>query len=280
MLDQIYVISLINSKERQNRIKEWIPKDKTTWWLVKRKKDPKYGVFTSHRDIFIDAKSKGYKYITIFEDDATPVFDWKWAEIEIKKFLEKPPKNWKLLALGYYPVLSSKTNRNNLLSIYCSFGAHAYLANLNNISIPEWDKTQIDDLMFCDGVAEKLNFGKLKHDRGVYGIKPILFDQFSEVSTINMFHTLPQFFMEKFGNETMIAGSENVNLVILSAFIIFLVLSLTVLIPIDILYAKSMCGPKLFWITNIVFIIFFIVFSVTMIVDYVKFRNVVDVDSE
>lgn len=279
-LDQIYAISLVNSKERQKRLKKWIPKDKVTWWLVKRNKDPKLGCFTSHRDIFLDAKSKGYKYIAIFEDDAIPVFDWKRAENEIENFLENPPKTWKLLALGYYPVIVRKTNRPNLVSIGCSFATHAYLANLDNISIPEWNGTQIDDLMFCDGVAQKLDFKHLDLDRDVYGVKPILFNQFSKVSTINNVHTLPQYISEKFGNENILENSQKVNLVLLATFIVFLILSLFVIIPVSILCAKSKCEPVVLWVILSVFVLFFLVFVIMFLVDCVKLQTTIDVDSE
>lgn len=273
-LDQIYVISLFSSKPRQKRIKEWLPNsDNITWWLVKRKSDPKYGVFSSHRDILLDAKRKGYKYIVVFEDDAVPAFNWKRAENEIELFLNgSAPKQWKILALGYWPVMVSKTNRKNLVNIHCSFGAHAYLVNVKNVSVPEWDGTQVDDLMFCDGVAEKLQFAKLKRNRGIYGVKPILFNQFSKVSSIKQFHMIPQYFMEKFGNETILNSSQYVNLVLLSVFIVFLCLSLFILIPVAVACSYSKCRMEILWILLSIFGILFFVFIVFFLIDCYKMR--------
>jgi hypothetical protein len=280
-LDQIYIISLHSSKNRQSRMKKWIPDNErlVKWWLVKRDSlDPKRGVFTSHTDILKDAKSKGYSYVLILEDDTVPIFPLEYILGKIENFLNNQPKKWNHLMLGYFPFRCRETNRPDLTSIKCAAGAHAYVVNVNNIKhVPTWNGTQIDDIYFCDGKAENVQFAKL-NSRGVYGHKPILINQRSEQSLINDFHTIPQKVIEMFGNDSAIKNSEHANLVILSMSVIFILLPLLIFVPLLIAWDFDKVGTNVIYGCIGIIILITFIFSIIFSIDEYKYHGCEMVD--
>lgn len=268
-LDKIYVISLHTETKRQNLIKKWLKSDKIRWWIVKRDNvDPKRGCFNSHRNVILDAKKNGYKNILILEDDAFPLKEWNLIQNKINLFLEDPPKNWKMLMLGYFPVKTIKTSRKNVIGIKCAYSANAYIVNVSNVVVAKWDgKIQIDDLLFCEGKHEIGKYFSSKFN-GVYGTKPMLITQKSENSTINEGHMSIQTSMEKFQNESMVDLTSHVNLHLFKSFIAIISCILFLLLLFGLLSIKYTILTNVVYSLTVIFVIIMLVFLIIFGCDY------------
>jgi hypothetical protein len=265
-VDQIYVVSLHSCQPRREKLKKFIPESGVTWWLVKRDKNPKKGCFTSHRDIFKDAKQKDYKNIIILEDDARPRVSWENVENRIKKFLRNPPKNWKFLMLGYYPVRLLPTKLKGILAVKCAYTTHAYLVNVSNVKLPVWNgKVQIDDELFCNGLHENGRYLESKFN-GTYAVEPILVDQKSETSTINNTHLDIQKTLEAFGNDKLVGISKYVNTNLVRDFAILI----SIFVFFSMLFGLLSIKFPVLWIPFVISIsVFFcILFGYTIIFIY------------
>lgn len=176
-VDAIYVISLITATERQKLIKSWYPPNANLqFFLVERSQNPEQGCFESHQKVFQLAKSKGYTKILILEDDAFPRYPWDDIVSKTNTALSELSNNkWDILALGYYPLRTKKTNMKDILSISITYGSHAYIANLPNIKIHKWNKITTDQLLFW----------KKKSPYIAYATHDILFEQKFKKSQIN-----------------------------------------------------------------------------------------------
>jgi hypothetical protein len=158
-------------------MKSWYPPEvKLQFFLVDRANNPEQGCFESHQNVYKDAKSKGYKRVLIFEDDAFPRFPWNDIVQKTNDALKQlETTNWDILALGYYPFRTYKTNMKNVLKIGTSYGSHAYIANVPNMKSDKWRKITNDRFLFS----------KRKSSYISYATYDILFEQKFEKSQIN-----------------------------------------------------------------------------------------------
>jgi|LauGreDrversion4_2_1035121.scaffolds.fasta_scaffold06285_3 hypothetical protein len=219
-VDAIYVISLTTATERQELMKSWYPEDvNLQFFLVTRAKNPVQGCFESHQKVLELAKSKGYKRVLVFEDDAYPRYPWKHIVEKTNKVLgelEALKKKWDFLALGYYPYRTKKTDSPDILGIDTTCGTHAYIANIPDLKIYKWNNIAVDRLFFFKRASPYISYAT--HD--------ILFEQNfnkSQISKLSVHEFGLKGFPKMFGGlEHMRDASTNCHVLVLSAFIISL----------------------------------------------------------
>ena len=219
-VDAIYVISLTTATKRQELMKSWYPEDLNLhFFLVTRAKNPVQGCFESHQQLLELAKSKGYKRVLVFEDDAYPRYPWKHIVEKTNKalgYIESLKKKWDFLALGYYPFRTKKTDSPDILKIDTTYGTHAYIANISDLKIYKWNNIPVDRLFFFKRRSPYISYAT--HD--------ILFEQNfdkSQISKLSAYEFGLKEFPKIFGGlENMRDISTNCHVLVLAVFIILL----------------------------------------------------------
>lgn len=249
-IDHIYVITLNESINRQNNFKEKNKNlDFTFFKVLKDKENPMRGCFNSHMNVIKEAISKNYKKIIIFEDDAEPIYDFQTINKVINNSLKQlKNEKWEYLLLGYLPIRLSKF-KENVSKVNCAYDAHAYIVNLENIKIREWEGINADSY-FCSNI----NVGKLiiqKGFEGIFATIPMLYSQQLNESTISDFDLLQKYFFNFYHDYSNVTNiSMNTNTIILGIFSIiwiFLLLLLLInsktvyLIIISIIFFSIIC---------------------------------------
>jgi len=284
-VDAIFVISLHKDELRRKFMRSWYRDFPLRFFLVHPKKNREYGCYDSHRKVIYEAKQKGYKQILVLEDDAFPRFNSNFIvqlTNQSLQVLNTYDPNWKLLMLGYIPFRTRKTKFDYLLTVQCCVDAHAYIVNVNNITIPEYDGIPIDVHLFCNSNQNLLvgnllgspiiynrkqqQFDKLQNF-GVYATNPMLMTQrnISGQSNIDNAHLLQSKFIELYENEDRLTElSTKVNTVNLGIFI----LAITIMVIIGLglfiawIFGQKNCGYFSI-VSFLIIIILIIVFTTT-----------------
>ena len=127
IVDKVFCVSLINRKDRRQKIKKHLKKRKIQFKFynaVKNTQNPAKGCLQSHLNIIRQAKQKNLKAIMILEDDC----------FFIKKpVLPEPPKDWDMLYLGgnLEEVIEKKENWNQMRC----WTTHSYIIKQNMYDI-------------------------------------------------------------------------------------------------------------------------------------------------
>jgi len=233
-IDRAFVISIKKSNDRRKQFMEY---NKNTFggdgnlevFLVDRQTNPTKGNYESHMNVIRVAKYRHYKTILVFEDDAVPI-DEKCEDIiyYVNKFLENPPKDWKILTLGYLPMSLSETDDNNLYKVNCAYDAHAYLVNVPNVDVKPWNGVALDSHLFCNDVDPRYLPMSVMNDSisGVYAHYPMLYKQKAESSDISDMDLYQDYFFNIFGynGSAVIASHINIVYIIIGIILIILIL--------------------------------------------------------
>lgn len=228
-LDRIFVISLKTSTNRQNEFKKNFPElvslNIFEWFFVEKDStNAERGCYTSHKNVLELSKKKGYKTILVMEDDVIPLVSWKKFVSEFNNL--KRPKNWKIIQFGYIPIKTTKTTDKKLYALNCGYFAEAYLVNVSQLDIPDYNGSQIDCLLFCSGhshvdiivnpkLAESLS-------KDIYVYNPRMFQQKfndSDIGHDNSPITAFYNFYEFFGDVAHL--SSHINLLLLIFLLVF-----------------------------------------------------------
>lgn len=259
-VDKIFAISVISAYDRREQLTQCLPNADIEFILVEKKTNPTKGCFMSHRHAIELGKQRGYKTILILEDDAYPLVNWETLVNNTNNSLNTIPKGWKYLSLGYLPIRLKETQNSGLLEIKCAFDAHAYIVNLDNVSLIEWsDNKTLDGELFCGGITQYTLLSSMgniiSNGTGVldtYAIYPMLFKQKTNKSYINDVDLLQEHFFNFFGGHSNSAYiAKNINtllfctLCILSLLYVitkskYIIYSFYIIIP--ILLYDYVCG--------------------------------------
>lgn len=274
-LDHIFVLSLKTSSERQMTFKKNFPElvdlNIFEWFLVdKDTENTERGCYISHRKILELAKKRKYKEILIIEDDIKLLVSWD-SFVNYFNNIRKP-KNWKAIQLGYIPIRTTKTSDPNLYAINCNYFTEAYLVNVSQIEIPEYNGSQIDCLLFCNGhshldlIVNPSLSSKITND--MYAHNPRLFQQIFEDSDIGHDNGIIIFFYNFYGSMCNITElSSYINLLLLSFLIVFALISLILILLL----------PQ---IRNILIAVFISIVSSTVILCYLNGNDIIKLEYE
>lgn len=237
-LDHIFALSLETSIERQTEFKKNFPELVSLgifeWFLVKKDlENTERGCYTSHQKILRLAKKRGYKTILILEDDIVPLVSWNQFVKEFNSL--KRPKNWKTIQFGYLPIKTTKTIDKHLFALNCGYFAEAYLVNVSQLKIPDYDGSQIDCLLFCNDnshidiiinpqLAENLN-------KNTYVYSPRMFQQNFKDSDIGHDNGIIVVFYQFYGLFGDVTDmSSYINLLLLIFLLVFFGISVLLFI--------------------------------------------------
>lgn len=231
IIDQIYVISVKSSVDRRIEFSKKNPDivnlSNFKWFLVEKDtQNTVRGCYNSHRNVLIDAKKNNFKNILILEDDSYLVINFS----DFKNIIDNMylPENWNIIQLSYIPIRLTNTNIPHLLAVNCTYWTNAYLANVDLLTIPEYNDIPIDWVLFCHGIkadfSPKLN-GVIPN---TYAYYPMLFYQDLDNSVIGNIHFATKNFINFFG-DSMTNISTMINTPILYLFSIILII-LTIIV--------------------------------------------------
>ena len=246
-VDAIYCISLNTATDRQNLMKEWWGSS-IKFYIVQRMKNTEEGCFTSHQNLLQFAKDAGYKRILVLEDDAFPNYPMDVINKNTNRALDLlSTKDWDFLMLGYLPLRTKKTEKQEVLKVKSAIGAHAYVANLEKFKKDPWKGVPIDIYFFFH-----TNFK-------VFATYDNLIVQNSTVSTINQKNIANRDFLPNLYNgvENMRNVSMHCNIIIPFCFFICMIVALVVLIVLSVL-GKPFYGISIFFLVFFIFLIAFI----------------------
>lgn len=236
MYDNTYVISVKEATHRREKIKKHLDSlgIEFEFYITERDSIPTRGCFKSHQKVLEIAKQKGEKVILVFEDDAIPIHNPTIIQNTIKNFFKSPPIGWRFCLLGYLPI-STEYVRRGVYGIDCAYDLHAYLVNVDNVDVREWDG-KYPDSHLCKNLdpVELL----LRPDivlwgvpnGGVYGVTPMLFKQDTNESYINDISLAQKYFFDFFGGyDNSVFVSSYVNTLYLAISIIVLIIAIALI---------------------------------------------------
>jgi len=222
-IDKSFVISVKEAEDRRKQFLESNDLD-VEMFIVNRNSDPTKGNYESHKAVIETGKKRKYKTILVFEDDSVPLIDTKKIINYVNKFLENPPKDWKILSLGYLPISLKSTDNDSLFKINCAYDAHAYLVNLDNVDITPYNGVAFDSYLFCQDIDPRFIIKSLSNNpsEGIYAHYPMLYRQKAKKSYIAGVDLFQKYFFNIFGYNTSAKLSSYVNIL----YIIFLIIVL------------------------------------------------------
>lgn len=261
-VDSVVVISVREAEERRKMIREkWsCDKIKLKFHIVDRQDNPTKGCFISHIDTLREATQKNMSRVLVLEDDAVPTVSIDYLVEKVNKdirWLNNNKPDWEYFTLGYFPIKSQKTSNEGILKLQCALLSHAYIANLENIKIPEFSGLQVDNVLFCN-FQDKIR--KMNRKSNNYGSYPILVIQEAKDSYINKFHADVQTnLLHIVGQDRMARYSCLANTIGLMVFIIMFIILTSVLVPLYV-YKDEYPG------TFIGYLVFYILFLFSLLV--------------
>ena len=265
-IDKIFVISIKNSKKRQNQIEEILKNIPFEWYYVEKdNENPKRGCYNSHAGVLKLAKQRNYNKILILEDDIKLNDTWENIIKNTNIFLNSPPKDWKFFMVGYLPIRVSKTQNKHILKMISSSCAHAYIVNVNNVSLfPEWNGVLNDIYLFYNK----------RTDNNIYGLYPMGITQRLEDSNIAKFHIEGMALLRKLfrGENNLVEVSSKIDIIYLAVLIILILFLTTSSIVVNYFFHKNkninyvFMGMSVFMIIIMIIIIF---------ADAIKFNKII-----
>lgn len=237
IIDQIYVISVESSNDRREifvkKNPDIVKLSNFQWFLVEKDtEDTRRGCYDSHRNVLNDAKKQGFKNILILEDDSYLVINFS----DFKNIIDNMylPENWNIIQLSYIPIRLTNTNIPNLLAVNCTYSTNAYLANVDLLTIPEYNDIPIDCVLFCHSLEfKRAVFNPKINDvvSNTYAYYPMLFYQDLDNSVIGNIHFSTKKFINFFGDSmTNIATMINTHILYLFSIILIILTIIAVLI--------------------------------------------------
>lgn len=237
IIDQIYVISVKSSVDRRIEFSKKNPDivnlSNFKWFLVEKDtQNTVRGCYNSHRNVLIDAKKNNFKNILILEDDSYLVINFS----DFKNIIDNMylPENWNIIQLSYIPIRLTNTNIPNLLAVNCTYWTNAYLANVDLLTIPEYNDIPIDCVLFGHNLEfKRAVFNPKINDvvSNTYAYYPMLFYQDLDNSVIGNIHFSTKKFINFFGDSmTNIATMINTHILYLFSIILIILTIIAVLI--------------------------------------------------
>ena len=236
-IDKVFCINIKTSIERKKQFEENFPELINSpifeWYHPERdNENPKRGCYNSHINVLIDAKKNNFKNILILEDDSYLVINFS----DFKNIIDNMylPENWNIIQLSYIPIRLTNTNIPNLLAVNCTYWTNAYLANVDLLTIPEYNDIPIDCVLFCHSLEfKRAVFNPKLNDTisNTYAYYPMLFYQDLDNSVIGNIHFSTKKFINFFGDSmTNIATMINTHILYLFSIILIILTIIAVLI--------------------------------------------------
>lgn len=242
LLDNTYVISVQEATQRRENIQKHLETlgFPYQFYITQRDSNPVRGCFESHQKVLKMAKEKGEKVILILEDDAIPIHPTPTIISTINNFFKSPPIGWRYCLLGYLPI-SSDYVREGVYGLECAYDTHAYLVNVSEVDVREWDGKAMDSFLCKNLNPEELLlrpdvvlFGDAT--RGVYGVTPMLFKQDTRESYINDISLTQKYYFDFLGGyDNSVYISSYINTIYFGIFIV-ITLSILTLIKLKNVY--------------------------------------------
>lgn len=225
-VDEIVVITLKESLERQENIKKQFPLG-VPYRFHTVERDPeggRAGCYRSHADVIQDARKRSLHRVLILEDDV--YFNNGWSETvrfgnEALKQVEKEDPEWNYLLFFMYPVRVGREN-DYIRKVLCAGSTAAYVVNVKQLkeSLPLFDGRDVDNVLFCNYTNVSLFTNKnwwlsllanrfaaplSKSFDSIYATSKVLVKPGDFKSTIDSLHEAVPFAMNTIGAEKTIA---------------------------------------------------------------------------